>query len=322
MDGAVASERTPLYDAGAPGKVEVIGCADRQFAVKAMHDMPDAPGSSASWILSGFGDEIHTDPIVQVAVLQALGASHIEVRGAWGINILSFSDEQIAKLAEILTERSMDVSAIASPIGKVDISLPVEHEVSRLERAVDIARQVGTRYVRLFSFYRASDQSPESIRDDVLTRMRALANVAERSDIVLLHENEKDIYGDTPERVLDIIESVGSPRLRVAWDSANFVQVGVQPFRDAFPLLSPYIDYVHVKDARFSTGEVTPAGGGDGELGPTIEALAGAGFAGFASLEPHLSSASQMGGFSGPFAFGVAARAFRRLAEISGVSLQ
>lgn len=284
--------------------------------------MPDAPGSNPTWTLTGFGDEIHSDPIVQIAVLQALGASYIEVRGAWGINILSLSDEQIAELAEILRERSMGVSAIASPIGKVDISLPVEHEVARLERAVAIARRLGARSVRLFSFYRAEGLSPESIRDDVLTRMRALAEVAERSDIVLLHENEKDIYGDTPERVLDIIESIGSPRLRVAWDSANFVQVGVQPFRDGFPLLLPYIDYLHVKDARFGTGEVTPAGEGDGELPQTIDALVRAGFAGFASLEPHLSSASQMGGFSGPYAFGVAARAFRRLAEASGVSLQ
>lgn len=283
--------------------------------------MPDS-SSSVTWTLTGFGDEIHADPIVQVAVLQALGASHIEVRGAWGVNILALSDDQIDTLAETFAERSMGVSAIASPIGKVDVSLPVEHEVARLERAVAIARKLGTNYVRVFSFYRADDLTPESIRDDVLVRMRALADLAEHHDVMLLHENEKGIYGDTPERVLDILASVGSPRLRLAWDSANFVQVGVHPFRDGFPMLAPYIDYLHVKDARLTTGEVTPAGEGDGELLPTIEALARTGFSGFASLEPHLSSASHMGGFSGPFAFGVAARAFRRLAETAGVSLK
>ncbi len=47
--------------------------------------------------------------------------------------------------------------------------------------------------------------------------------------VVLLHENEKDIYGDVPERVLDIVESVGSPALRLAWDPANYVQVGRHP---------------------------------------------------------------------------------------------
>lgn len=283
--------------------------------------MSDPSGTIATWSLSGFGDEIHPDPIVQIAVLQALGASHIEVRGAWDTNVLSLTDEQIDQLAEILTERSMGVSAIASPIGKVDVGLPVEHEIARLQRAISVARALGTRYVRIFSFHRAEGTSAESIRDEVLIRMRALADVAERSDIVLLHENEKDIYGDTPDRVLDLIESVGSPQLRVAWDSANFVQVGVHPFRDAYPLLAPYIEYVHVKDARSAGGEVTPAGEGDGDLRPTIEALVRAGFAGFASLEPHLSSGSRLGGFSGPIAFGAAARAFRRIAEEAGVSL-
>jgi sugar phosphate isomerase/epimerase len=284
--------------------------------------MLESSGVIAPWTLTGFGDEIHPDPIVQVAVLQALGAAHIEIRGAWGTNILSLSDEAVMALGGLLAERSMRVSAIASPIGKVDVGLPVEHEVARLARAIEVAKRLDTRYVRLFSFYRSDGVSAESIRDQVLVRMRALADLAERHAITLLHENEKDIYGDTPERVLDIIESVGSRRLRVAWDSANFVQVGVQPFRDAFPLLAPYIDYVHIKDARFATSEVTPAGEGDGALRETIEALARRGFSGFASLEPHLSSASQLGGFSGPYAFGVAARAFRRLAEASGVTLQ
>jgi sugar phosphate isomerase/epimerase len=295
---------------------------ERRFAAKAALTMPETSGAVSPWMLTGFGDEIHSDPIVQIAVLQALGAEHIEVRGAWGTNILSLSDEEVTTLGDLLAERSMRVSAIASPIGKVDIGLPVEHEVARLERAIEVAKRLDTGYVRLFSFYRAGDATAESIRDDVLLRMRALATLAERHDITLLHENEKDIYGDTPERVLDIIESVGSPRLRVAWDSANFVQVGVQPFRDGFPSLAPYIEYVHIKDARFGTGEVTPAGEGDGALRETIAALAQRGFAGFASLEPHLSSASQLGGFSGPYAFGVAARAFRRLAEASGVTLQ
>ena len=138
---------------------------------------------------------------------------------------------------------------------------------------------------------------------------------------MLLHENEKDIYGDTPERVLDIIESVGSAHLRLAWDSANFIQVGVQPFRDGFAMLAPYIDYLHVKDARLVDGAVTPVGEGNGEFRETVEALVQSGFSGFASLEPHLSSAGQMGGFSGPVAFGVAARAFRKIAEEQGVSL-
>jgi sugar phosphate isomerase/epimerase len=275
----------------------------------------------ATWQLSGFGDEIDPDPAIQAAVLLALGASHIEVRSAWGTNVSELAPAQVADLKGILDAKGLKVSAVASPIGKVDVSLPVEHELDRLRQIISVANGLDTKYVRIFSFYRADGQSPEDIRDDVLVRMRALAALAEESGVVLLHENEKDIYGDTPTRVLDIMESVNSPALRVAWDNANFVQVGVKPYTDGYAMLRPYLEYFQVKDALSTTGEVVPSGEGDGELDATIAALKADGYSGFASLEPHLASAHELGGFSGPVAFGVAARAFAALAAKNGVEL-
>lgn len=275
--------------------------------------------TTATWPLSGFGDEIDPDPAVQAAVLLALGASHIEVRSAWGTNVSELTPEQVATLKDILDEKGLKVSAVASPIGKVDVSLPAEHEVDRLRQIISVAKGLDTKYVRIFSFYRAEGVSPDAVRDDVLARMRALAALAEESGVVLLHENEKDIYGDTPQRVLDIMESVDSTALRVAWDNANFVQVGVKPFTDGYAMLRPYLEYFQVKDALSTTGEVVPAGEGDGELDATIAALKADGFTGFASLEPHLASAHELGGFSGPVAFGTAARAFADLATKHGI---
>ena len=276
---------------------------------------------SATWVLSGFGDEIDNDPVVQASVLQSLGASHIEVRSAWGTNIVDLDPAQLEALATVFAERELGVSAIASPIGKVDVALPVEHEVERLGRAIVAAHRLGTRYIRMFSFFRAEGASAESIRDDVLVRLRALADLAEREDVVLLHENEKDIYGDLPSRCLDLVESVGSSHLRLAWDSANFVQVGVRPFTDGYELLRPHVEYLQVKDAVAATGAVVPAGEGDGELVETLRALRDDGYSGFASLEPHLIDFSASGGFSGPALFGRAARAFARLTDDLGVTL-
>ncbi len=273
-----------------------------------------------TWNLSGFGDEIADDPVVQLAVLEALGARHIEVRSAWGVNIVDLPDDRLAELKRRIDASGFGVSAIASPIGKVDVSLPVEHEVERLSRVIVAARRLGTRHVRVFSFFRGEGVPAEAIRDDVLVRMRALADVAEREGVVLLHENEKQIYGDVPQRVLDIVESVGSDALRLAWDNANFVQVGVRPFTDAWPLLAPHVEYLQVKDALAADGTVVPAGEGDGELLATVTALRDAGYRGFASLEPHLAAGYSLGGFSGPRAFGTAARAFARLLDQIGVS--
>jgi sugar phosphate isomerase/epimerase len=274
-----------------------------------------------TFTLSGFGDEVDPSPEVQAAVLLALGAKHIEVRSAWGTNISELSAGQLADLKAILDAKGLAVSAIASPVGKVDVSLPVEHEVQRLRRIIDAAKVLETTYIRIFSFYRAEGQGQDAIRGEVMTRMAALTALAAESGVVLLHENEKGIYGDTPERVLDIMKTVDSPSLRIAWDNANFVQVGVKPYTDGYAMLRPYLEYFQVKDALAANGEVVPAGQGDGELDETIAALKADGFGGFASLEPHLASAHELGGFSGPAAFGAAARAFAGLAAKHRIEL-
>jgi sugar phosphate isomerase/epimerase len=272
------------------------------------------------WTLSGFGDEIDDDPRVQIAVLKALGANHIEVRSAWGVNVVDLDDDRLESLRILLLQQRMSVSAVASPIGKVDVALDPDLEVQRLRRVIRVAHTLGTPNIRVFSFFRADGVPVGSIRDDVLVRMRLLADEAEKERVTLLHENEKAIYGDVPERILDLVESVGSSALRLAWDNANFVQVGVAPFTDGYAMLRPYLDYLQVKDAVAATGHVVPVGGGDGQLFETLSALRDDGYAGFASLEPHLVDGFELGGYSGPIEFGRAARAFAGLLAEIGVS--
>lgn len=283
--------------------------------------MTPASTDTVTWELSGFGDEVAPDPRLQCAVLLALGASHIEVRSAWDVNIVELDDARLAELDEIIRTSGLGVSAIASPIGKSDLTQPIEFELGRLDRAIVAAGVLHAEYIRIFSFWQVGDAPVEDMRDEVIARMRLLAERAQRSGIVLLHENEKDIYGDTPERVLDIVQSVDSPALRLAWDSANFVQVGARPFTDGFASLAPYVDYLQVKDAVSATGDIVPAGEGDGELLQTITGLRDSGFRGFASLEPHLTDANPLGGFTGPAGYGRAARAFRILTDHAGVTL-
>jgi sugar phosphate isomerase/epimerase len=274
-----------------------------------------------TWKLSGFGDEIDADPVVQLSVLRALSAGFIEVRSAWGVNVVELTDAQLAELARLISERDMGVSAIASPLGKVDYLSSFDAELHRLSRGIAAAHALGARYIRIFSFYRPAGVTPMAIRDEVLRRLSTMASIAARDDIVLLHENEKEIYGDIPSRVLDLIESVGSDSLRVAWDNANFVQVGVKPYTDGYAMLRPHLEYLQVKDAISETGLVVPAGEGDGELRETLTALRDDGYTGYASLEPHLAEQSSTGGFSGPYEFGRAARAFAALTHEIGVEL-
>lgn len=137
--------------------------------------------------------------------------------------------------------------------------------------------------------------------------------MAIKEGIILLHENEKFIYGDNIERCLDIITSCNSPNLKLVFDPANFVQCGVKPYTDAYPLLEPYIYYVHIKDATYRNGSIVPPGQGDGEIPDLLNSLLKKGYESFFSLEPHLKKADAFKGFSGPELFRYAATSFKEL---------
>ncbi len=262
-------------------------------------------------ILSGFADEISPDPAEQLATLAEESISHLELRGAWSVNVADFTAGQLAAFRSAVDGAGVRVSAIGSPIGKIPVSAPLPPELDRMRRVADIAGELGTAIVRVFSFYIPAGEPPERYRQHVVDRMGALTRIAEERGLILAHENEKQIYGDTPDRCADLITAVGSTALRATFDPANFVQCGVRPFADAYALLRPFLVYLQVKDALAASGEVVPAGQGDGQLRETLTALRDSGFAGYMSLEPHLARAGRSGGFSGPEGFRRAAQALK-----------
>jgi len=271
-------------------------------------------------ILSGFADEISPDPQAQLATLAAESISHLELRSAWSVNVADFTDAHLAAFRAAVDKAGVRVSAIGSPIGKIPVAAPLGPELDRLRRVADVAASLDTAIVRVFSFYMPAGEPPERYRDEVIDRMGALARIGEERSLVLAHENEKEIYGDTPDRCADLITAVDSPALRATFDPANFVQCGVPPFSGAYAALRPHLVYLQVKDALAATGEVVPAGQGDGQLRETLAALRDSGFAGFMSLEPHLAQAGRFGGFSGPEGFHQAASALKYLLNEASIS--
>jgi len=266
-----------------------------------------------SVILSGFADEISADPGEQLATLAAESMRYLELRSAWSVNVADFTDVQLTAFRDALDRAGVRVSAIGSPIGKIPLEAPLDPELDRLRRLADMAAELGTSIVRVFSFFLPPGEPPARHRQRVIDQMAALAAIAADRGLVLAHENEKEIYGDTAERCHDLITAVDSPALRATFDAANFVQCGVRPFSQAYPLLRPYLVYLQVKDAVAATGENVPAGHGDGQIRPTLAALRDSGFAGFVSIEPHLAQAGRYGGFSGPEGFTLAAQALKSI---------
>ena len=241
-------------------------------------------------MISGFADEIAGDVDTQFRVLGKLGIGYFEPRGIDGKNIANLTDEEVERLKGKMKACGIKASSIGSPIGKVKLEEDFEGHFRQFQRVVEIAGQLGAKYIRMFSFYHEGGAEwTEGERAEVLSRLgRMIAYAAER-DVVLLHENEKDIYGDTAERCADLMEELGCGHFRAVFDPANFVQCG-QDTWEAFEKLKGHIAYLHIKDALLADGRVVPAGVGDGNVERILRSLLETGYDGFLSLEPHLGS--------------------------------
>lgn len=238
--------------------------------------------------ISGFSDEIAPEIDKQFAVLQKLGIQYFEPRGVDGNNISTLDDEAVKALKQKMEKAGIRVSSIGSPIGKIKITDSFTEHLAVFRRVVRTAKMLDCRYIRIFSFYHEGEVWTAEERAEVLRRLAEMIAFAKKEDVVLLHENEKNIYGDTAERCLDIMKALACDHFGAVFDPANFVQCG-EDTKQAFGLLAPYVRYMHIKDARFSDRIVVPAGMGDGHIPHILVALLQNGYDGFLSLEPHLA---------------------------------
>ncbi|NKB66260.1 MAG: TIM barrel protein [Candidatus Latescibacteria bacterium] len=264
-----------------------------------------------NFTLTGFADEISPDPNEQIAVLKETGVGHIELRGIDGKNVLDLSPAEAEAFRRDLQRAGIGVSAIGSPIGKVQIRSDLEAHFARFQVAVERAAHFATPNIRLFSFYYEGEE-PAAVRGEIIALLRRMAEYAAAAGCTLLHENESRIYGDTTERCLDLLGSIDHPAFRGIFDPSNFVQCGVDT-RQAWHELAGYVDYFHIKDSLAATRKVVPAGYGDGHVAWILGQALERGFSGFLSLEPHLAADDPVHGGSGAERFAKAVDALRQV---------
>lgn len=238
--------------------------------------------------ISGFSDEIDKCVVTQFEALNRLGIKYFEPRGVDGTNISKLTDEQVAELKAKMDKYGIKASSIGSPIGKVNIEDDFAPHFEEFKRVVAIAKALDTRYIRMFSFYKKEGEWTEEKRAEVFKRLEMMIAYAKENDVVLLHENEKDIYGDVADRYADLMENLYCDNFKGVFDPANFVQSG-EDTKYAYEKLNKYIEYMHIKDSR-ADGKVVPSGMGEGNVEYVLKSLFDNGYNGYLSLEPHLGS--------------------------------
>lgn len=242
-------------------------------------------------LISGFADEISSDFTKQLETVTKLGMSYISLRSADGKGIADYTEAEVKEtLLPRLEQFQVKVSSLGSPIGKVGVEDEegFEKQKKQLEELCRISRLLDCRYIRMFSFFIPEGKNPEDYRDIVLKKVREFLEIAKKYDIILIHENEKEIYGDTGARCKELLDAMGDAHFQAAFDFANFVQCG-EDTEVCWELLRPYIAYIHIKDAVTANQENVVCGTGEGKIAQLLKrAITEEGYEGFLTLEPHL----------------------------------
>lgn len=228
----------------------------------------------ADFILSAFADEADGKLDEQIKILKEENISLIELRGVDGKNCADLTEEDAKKIAEKLKANNIGISALGSPFGKIGITDAFEPHLEKFKKSLKVCKILGCTRIRIFSFYMPQEERTlqgdySAYRNEVFNRLEQMLLLAEKEGILLVHENEKGIYGDNDHRCLELYNHFEG-RLGIAFDPANYVQCKVDP-KTAYELQKNTITYFHMKDALFSDGSVVSVGNGDGSVPYILE---------------------------------------------------
>lgn len=238
--------------------------------------------------ISGFSDEIDAGIIKQFDVISKLGIKYFEPRVIDGKNVSNLNKYETATLKKIMGCYGISASSIGSPIGKIKTTDDFDAHFDLFKNTVEVANTLGAKYIRAFSFFMPENEKPEDYTGFVVEKLGKLVEYAAQNGVVLLHENEKGIYGNIAVRCKTLFEQIKSDNFRAVFDFSNFVECS-QDTLEAYDMLKPYIEYIHIKDC-IKNGRVVPVGFGDGNVEAILKDLYKNGYNGFLSLEPHLSN--------------------------------
>lgn len=249
---------------------------------------------------SGISDEAGKTIDRQIQAHHELGWDHLELRMVDGENITAIPDAKFDEVCGKLAAADKHVSCFGSAIANWarPITCDPKIDIDDLKQAIPRMHKLGTPFIRVMS-YPNDEKNPLSEsewRNEAIARMKVLAKMAEDGGVTLVHENCSGWGGLSAENSNILLGEVGSPALKVVFDTGNPVTYG-QDAWDYYQTVYNDIVYVHVKDAVRENGveTYTYCGEGAGYVREIIGDLLAKGYEGGISIEPHLAAVIHTG---------------------------
>ena len=243
-----------------------------------------------AWILSAFADEAGAAMDDQIRALQMANIDHVDLRQVDDITIVDLPLDHAEQVRAKLDAAGIKVGMFGSPIGKIDVADDFEIDRKRLAHLGKLKDVFDCRAVRLFSYYDKEGDSPDEHRRQSLERLQRLTDDAARLELVLYHENERGIYGESIEAVCQIRDALRGEHFKLIFDFNNYHHAGENVWA-GWLALRDTTDAFHLKDSKFTESgdmHMVPVGQGEGRVPKILADAAKRGWDGPLTLEPHL----------------------------------
>lgn len=242
-----------------------------------------------AWFVSAFADEAGDSCEEQIEALGKAGLRHIDIRSMDGFNITVMPVGHAHEVKRKLDGAGITVAMFGTPIGKIDIADDMDIDVQKLLHLGELAPVLGCNAARIFSYFNQEGRPHEEWRQESLSRLRQLRDLASELGLVLYHENERHIYGDLGDDVLVLARELRDGAdgvFRTIFDFDNYNQNGDNVWENWLKLRD-CTDAIHLKDSR--EGQHVPAGQGTGYVREILADAVERGWQGSLAIEPHLS---------------------------------
>jgi len=255
--------------------------------------------------LTGFADEAGKSIDEQIRVTRELGWENIEARSVQAGdfpagNLHDIPDQAFDLVVEKLEASGIKINCFGSAIanwGK-KIDEPFDSSLAEIERAIPRMQRLNTKLVRIMSF--AVRDSDDQMEEERFRRVREIHRRFADAGITAVHENCMNYGGMGWQFTLKLLDNV--PGLKLVFDTGNPISSDDRSKPKPYPKQSSWefyshvkehIAYVHIKDGHLDQESQkavwTYPGEGKGEIPRIIKDLAGQGYDGGISIEPHMA---------------------------------
>jgi sugar phosphate isomerase/epimerase len=193
------------------------------------------------------------------------------------------------RIARMLKDHQLELPAIAGHTTMIerDPDTAARHW-SRLTGAVDLALDwaLDGTPPAMDTTVGGTPEQWDELRSLMIDRVGALVRYGEQRGVVIAIEPHVGSMLDMPERVLELLDAIDSPFLKLNFDISHFNVMGI-PIAESVAALAPHTVHTHVKDERgiAPNHQFLIPGEGEFDYVAYLHAMRTHGYAGFITAE-------------------------------------